>query len=85
MLVVVKINRLNCFVGFGIMGYYGYIVENYIMYGSDENIDLIDVFFNIVNYYLLVYFMEKVKEIGEKFYCFEKFKYVDGFYFDGCG
>src|SRR5690554_4841046 len=48
---VAKANRLNRSVGFGIMGHHGYIAENYIMYGSDENIELIDVFFNIVNYY----------------------------------
>lgn len=82
---VAKANRLNRAVGFGIMGHHGYIAENYIMYGSDENIDLIDVFFNIVNYYSLVHSMEKAKETGEKFHRFEKSKYADGSYFDGRG
>jgi len=82
---VAKANRLNRSVGFGIMGHHGFIAENYIMYGSDENLDLIDVFFNIVNYYSLVHSMEKAKETGEKFYRFEKSKYADGSYFDGRG
>src|SRR5690554_2157203 len=82
---VAKANRLNRSVGFGIMGHHGFIAENYIMYGSDENLDLIDVFFSIVNYYSLVHSMEKAKETGEKFYRFEKSKYADGSYFDGRG
>ena len=75
---VAKANRLNRSVGFGIMGHHGFIAENYIAYGSEENIDLIDVFFNMVNYYSLVHSMEKAKETGEKFYNFETSKYADG-------
>lgn len=82
---VAKANRLNRSVGFGIMGHHGFIAENYIAYGSEENIDLIDVFFNMVNYYSLVHSMEKAKETGEKFYNFETSKYADGSYFEGRG
>ncbi|HLT00314.1 MAG TPA: ribonucleotide reductase N-terminal alpha domain-containing protein, partial [Acholeplasma sp.] len=39
---VAKANRLNRSVGFGIMGHHGFIAENYILYGSEENLDLID-------------------------------------------
>lgn len=82
---VAKANRLNRSVGFGIMGHHGFIAENYIAYGSDENIELIDVFFNIVNYYSLMHSMLKAKETGEKFFEFEKTKYADGSYFNGRG
>lgn len=82
---VAKANRLNRSIGFGIMGHHGYIVENYIAYGSEENIDLIDVFFNAVNYYSLEYSMELAKETGQKFYKFEQSKYADGSYFKGRG
>ena len=82
---VAKANRLNHSVGFGIMGHHGFIAENYILFGSEENIDLIDVFFNAINYYSLVHSMEKAKETGSKFYRFEKSAYADGSYFDGRG
>lgn len=80
---VAKANRLNRSVGFGIMGHHGFIAENFIPYGSDEDIDLIDVFFSIVNYYSLVHSMEKAKKTGYKFYKFESSKYADGSYFKG--
>lgn len=80
---VAKANRLNRSVGFGIMGHHGFICENFIPYGSDEDIDLIDVFFNMLNYYTLQHSMEKAKETKQKFYQFEQSAYADGSYFDG--
>jgi ribonucleoside-diphosphate reductase alpha chain len=82
---VAKANRLNRSVGFGIMGHHGYIAENYILFGSEEDIDLIDVFFATINYYSLVHSMEKAKVTKQKFYQFETSKYADGTYFDGRG
>lgn len=82
---VAKANQLNRSIGLGIMGHHGFIAENYIAYGSDENLDLIDVFFNVINYYSLEYSMELAKETGKKFYKFEQSKYADGSYFDGRG
>lgn len=82
---VAKANRLNRSIGFGIMGHHGFIAENYLMYGSEEDIELIDVFFNIVNYYSLVHSMEKAKETKEVFHKFESSKYADGSYFDTRG
>jgi ribonucleoside-diphosphate reductase alpha chain len=79
---VAKANQLNRSIGFGIMGHHGFIAENYIAYGSEENLDLIDVFFNAVNYFSLEYSMELAKETGLKFYKFETSKYADGSYFD---
>jgi ribonucleoside-diphosphate reductase alpha chain len=82
---VAKANRLNRSVGFGIMGHHGYIAENYILFGSDEDLDLIDVFFNLVNYYSLVHSMEKAKETKQKFFMFESSDYASGKYFDRRG
>ena len=82
---VAKANRLNRSIGLGIMGHHGFIAENYIAYGSDENLDLIDVFFNTVNFYSLQYSMELARDTGKKFYKFETSKYADGSYFDGRG
>jgi ribonucleoside-diphosphate reductase alpha chain len=82
---VAKANRLNRSIGLGIMGHHGFIAENYIAYGSEENIDLIDVFFNMLNYYSLVHSMEKAKETKEIFHGFEDSKYADGSYFKGRG
>ncbi|CAM4233750.1 class 1b ribonucleoside-diphosphate reductase subunit alpha [Erysipelothrix inopinata] len=82
---VARANRIMHSVGFGIMGHHGFIAENFISYGSPEDIDLIDVFFNIVNYHSLVHSMEKAKETGVKFYGFERSKYADGSYFNDRG
>lgn len=82
---VAKANRLNRSVGFGIMGHHGFIAKNFISFGSKEDLDLIDVFFNMVNYYSLLHSMEKAKETKEKFFGFEKSKYADGSYFIGRG
>ena len=82
---VAKANNLNRSIGLGIMGHHGFIAEHYIAYGSDENLDLIDVFFNTVNFYSLQYSMELARDTGKKFYKFETSKYADGSYFDGRG
>ena len=82
---VAKANKLNRSIGLGIMGHHGFISEKYISYGSEENLDLIDVFFNTLNYYSLEYSMELAKDSGEKFYKFEESKYADGSYFKGRG
>lgn len=82
---VARANRIMRSVGFGIMGHHGYIAENYIAFGSDEDIDLIDVFFSLVNYYSLKHSMNKAKETGSKFYGFERSAYADGSYFKDRG
>ena len=79
---VAKANRLNRSIGMGIMGHHGYIAENYILFGSEEDIDLIDVFFAQLNYYSLVHSMEKAKKTSLKFYQFESSTYASGTYFD---
>lgn len=79
---VAKANRLMHSVGFGMMGLHAYLAKNYIAYGSDESIELVDVFFNIVNYYSLYHSMEKAKATKTTFKGFEESKYSDGSYFD---
>ncbi|AYJ01177.1 class Ib ribonucleoside-diphosphate reductase assembly flavoprotein NrdI [Candidatus Phytoplasma ziziphi] len=78
---VFKANNLNRSVGFGIMGHHGFLAENMINFGSQENIEFIDVFFNIVNYYSLLHSCLKAEETGEKFFQFEKSTYASGEYF----
>jgi ribonucleoside-diphosphate reductase alpha chain len=82
---VAKANRLNRSVGFGIMGHHGFIAENFILFGSEEDIDLIDVFFAQLNYYSLKHSMIRAKETGLKFFEFETSKYADGTYFENRG
>ncbi|QIK69699.1 class 1b ribonucleoside-diphosphate reductase subunit alpha [Erysipelothrix sp. HDW6C] len=82
---VARANNIMRSVGFGIMGHHGFIAENYIAYGSPEDIDLIDVFFSLINFYSLKHSMEKAKETGLRFYGFERSKYADGSYFEDRG
>lgn len=82
---VAKANKLMRSVGFGIMGHHGYIAEKKIHFGSKDDLELIDVFFNIVNYWSLVHSMNKAKETGQKFYGFEFSDYANGKYFENRG
>ncbi len=82
---VYKANNLMRSVGFGIMGHHGFIAENFISFGSKEDIELVDVFFNMVNYYSLEHSMLKAKETGLKFYEFELSDYASGKYFENRG
>lgn len=82
---VAKGNRLMRSVGFGVMGHHGYIAEKKIHFGSKEDLELIDVFFNAINYWSLVHSMNKAKETGLKFDGFEISDYADGSYFEGRG
>lgn len=82
---IAKGNNLMRSVGFGIMGHHGYIAEKKIYFGSKEDLELIDVFFNIVNYWSLVHSMNKAKETGLKFDKFEESDYASGKYFENRG
>ncbi|MFR0367903.1 class 1b ribonucleoside-diphosphate reductase subunit alpha [Candidatus Phytoplasma palmae] len=79
---VFKANKLNRSVGFGIMGHHGFIAKEMIEFGSPEDIELIDVFFNIVNFHSLSHSNLKAKETGEKFFKFEESTYANGKYFE---
>ena len=78
---IAKTNKETRSVGFGIMNHHGFIAENFIEYGSKEDLDLIDVFFNMINYYSLEHSMLKAKETKEIFKGFYESKYADGSYF----
>ena len=80
---VYKANNLMPSVGFGMMGLHGFLAKNMILYGSEESIELVDIFFNIVNYYSLVHSNQKAIETKDIFYTFESSKYADGSYFNG--
>ena len=82
---VARANRLNRSVGFGVMGHHGFIAENYINFGSAEDLDLVDVFFSLINFYSLKHSNEKAIETGQKFYRFEESSYADGSYFENRG
>ena len=82
---VYKANDLMRSVGFGMMGLHGFLAKNMLLYGSDESIELVDVFFNIVNYYSLLHSNLKAIETKDIFYTFETSKYADGSYFDNRG
>lgn len=79
-----KANRLRHSVGLGAMGLHGFLTRNYIPYGSDESIDFVDVFFNIVNYYSLKCSNELAKEKGT-YLGYEDSKYASGEYFENRG
>lgn len=64
------------------MGFYVFFVKNQMEYGSKEVVDFINIYFLFLNYWILKVFNEIVCECYEIFVNFEKFKYVDGFYFD---
>lgn len=82
---VARANKLNRSVGLGMMGLHGFLAENYIVYGSEESIEFVDVFFNIVNYYSLKNSNEEAIKTGDKFYNFEESTYASGEYFIGRG
>ncbi|KXT29416.1 ribonucleoside-diphosphate reductase, alpha subunit [Candidatus Phytoplasma oryzae] len=80
-----KANRLNRSVGFGMMGHHGFISEKIIKFGSEEDLELIDVFFNIINYYSLLHSNLKSIETGKRFFKFEESTYFNGKYFEDKG
>lgn len=82
---VAKANRLNRSVGLGAMDLAGYLAINYIPYGSEECIDFVDTYWNMINFYSLKHSMMKAKETGSTFYRFEDSAYADGRYFENRG
>lgn len=82
---VARANKLNHSIGLGMMGLHGYLAENYIVYGSEESLEFVDVFFNIINYYSLKYSNEEAIKTGQVFYNFSESTYASGEYFSGRG
>ncbi len=82
---VAKANKLNRSVGFGIMGLHGFFAENFMVYGSEESLDFVDVFFNIINYYSLKHSNETAILHKSTFHGFETSTYKTGEYFEKRG
>lgn len=82
---IYKANKTRRSVGFGAMGLHGYLAKNMISYGSEESVDFVDVFFNIVNYYSLLFSMNLAKETKSVYDGFETSSYADGSYFKNRG
>jgi ribonucleoside-diphosphate reductase alpha chain len=69
-------------VGLGVMDAHGFLAKNQIEYGSPEALEIIDIYFMLLNYWTLVESNQISIERGETFFEFEKSKYADGTYFD---
>lgn len=68
-------------VGLGAMNLHGFLAKNKIMYGSEESLEFVDVYFMLLNYWTLVESNNIAKERKETFFEFEKSEYADGEYF----
>lgn len=79
---VAKANKLMHSVGLGIMNLHGHLVQENILYGSNDSIEFIDYFMEALNYHSLKASMEIAKKKGKSFYEFEKSEYANGHYFD---
>jgi ribonucleoside-diphosphate reductase alpha chain len=81
---VAKGNQMLRSVGFGMMGLHGFLVKYDMQYGSPEALELVDIFFNAVNYWSLRASCDMAKKHGA-FTGFEASGYADGRYFEGRG
>lgn len=68
-------------VGLGAMDVHGFLAKNQIHYGSPEAIEIVDVYYMLLNYWTLVESNNMAMERQEKFFDFEKSTYADGSYF----
>lgn len=75
-------NNMYHSVGLGVMDVHGFLAKNKIPYGSPEALEIVDIYFMLLNYWTLVGSNELAIERNEKFFEFEKSKYADGTYFD---
>lgn len=75
-------NELSHSVGLGAMNLHGFLGKEKIMYGSDEALDFVNVFFATVRYHALNTSADIAAERGETFHDFDKSGYKDK---DGTG
>lgn len=68
-------------IGLGQMNLHGFLASEGIMYGSEESIDFVRVYFAAVAYSAVRTSMRIARETGKKFAGFEKSKYASGEYF----
>lgn len=69
-------------IGLGQMNLHGFLAKEGIMYGSDEALDFVNMYFYMITYYCLVSSNKIARERGIVFCGFEKSKYSSGEYFD---
>ncbi|MER2007161.1 MAG: class 1b ribonucleoside-diphosphate reductase subunit alpha [Psychrobacillus sp.] len=67
--------------GLGVMDVHGFLAKNLIHYGSAEALEVVDVYFMLLNYWTLVESNNIAKERGKSFYEFELSEYANGEYF----
>ena len=75
-------NDKNRTIGLGLMGYHTLLASNQIHYGSQESLQVIDIYAMMVNYYSLKTSNEIAKETKSPFESFSESTYADGSYFD---
>lgn len=75
-------NQMYHSVGLGAMNLHGYLAKNKIMYGSPESLEIVDLYYLLLNYWTLVESNNISIERGETFFEFEKSTYATGEYFD---
>jgi len=69
-------------VGLGVMNAHGYMAKNKVEYGSPEALEIVDIYFMLLNYWTLYESNQISIERKKSFFEFEKSKYADGSYFD---
>ena len=79
---VAKANKLMHSVGLGVMNLHGHLVQENMMYGSQDSIEFMDYFMEALNYYSLKASMNIAKRKEESFHGFEQSEYANGNYFD---
>lgn len=71
-----KANKNIRAVGLGVMSFHSMCAKNQIRYGSEESLDLINVYCMMMDYYSLDESMRIAKEHNDKFYGFETSDYA---------
>ncbi|WP_276516004.1 ribonucleoside-diphosphate reductase subunit alpha [Staphylococcus pseudintermedius] len=71
-----KANKNIRAVGLGVMSFHSMCAKNQIRYGSEESLDLINVYCMMMDYYSLDESMRIAKERNDKFYGFETSDYA---------
>lgn len=71
-----KANRNMRAVGLGVMSFHSMCAKNKIRYGSEESLDLINIYCMLMDYYSLDESMRIAKERNDKFYGFETSDYA---------
>ena len=63
-------------IGIGAMNLHGFLASEGILYGSEEALDFVNVFFGTMRFHALNASMQLARETGEKFFEFDKSDYA---------